>query len=348
MKIKALLIIFVIMASSFYSCQSTFPFFYDILDFAYFGQTYNSSWTISELKGKPNQILEKLPQSSNNEESANIFFYVTREERYGRVKIKADTWYQVYAEGKSVYFIYKYLIESGEKWQYIVYKSKGSFPVPNPTITPEEFKKVELAYKETEKYIQNRGKHLYINNLSDRNALIRKYGGRPETDKVRAAKDIKLEWFDIRKTSQEDIVALAKREKDVFTKVRMIHDWVADVFAYDYDLLWWINSVSGKNAEFTLKAIIERQRGVCYEYSLLFWFLLDATGVDTYLISDFSKSGVGHAYNMVVINNTGYIIDTTWDSGNKYELGKMKEHNRLISKNYFMPDINQSYKLRGW
>jgi hypothetical protein len=218
----------------------------------------------------------------------------------------------------------------------------------HPTIRSEELNRVELAYAETVRFIQQRGKRLYIRNLSERNTFIRQYQGIPETGAVRAARDKKLEWYDIRTTSQEDIVALAKRESNAFVKVRMIHDWVSDVFFYDYDLLQWMKNVSGRNEEFTLGKIIERQRGVCFEYAVLFWFLLDAVGIDTYLISDHSEPEIGHAYNMVLINNTGYIIDTTWDSGNKYESGKIIEFKRMKSKDFFMPNISQSYQLRNW
>jgi transglutaminase/protease-like cytokinesis protein 3 len=165
---------------------------------------------------------------------------------------------------------------------------------------------------------------------------------------VRAAKDKRLEWYDIRTTSQEDIVALARKETTDFDKVRMIHDWVADIFAYDHDLLSWMENVSGRNAEFTLGELIKRTRGVCFEYAILFWFLMDSSGVETYFISDYSEPGIAHAYNMVVIGGTGYIIDTTWDSGNRYQSGKIVQFDRLVTKEYFMPDVAQSYRSRGW
>jgi hypothetical protein len=221
-------------------------------------------------------------------------------------------------------------------------------PRMNPTITPEELRRVELAYEETVRDIRRRGKQLYINNISERSAFIRQYQGNPAAESVRVTRDRKLPYYNIREVSQEDIVALAKRETNDFLKVRMIHDWVSDVFSYDYDLLYWMDNVSGQNAEFTLGKIIERQRGVCFEYAILFWFLADAAGLDTYLICDSSKPGVGHAYNMVVINNTGYIIDTTWDSGNLYQSSRIIQFDRMISKDYFMPSVSQSYRLRGW
>jgi transglutaminase/protease-like cytokinesis protein 3 len=51
---------------------------------------------------------------------------------------------------------------------------------------------------------------------------------------------------------------------------------------------------------------------------------------------------------MVIINGTGYIIDTTWDSGNLYENGRITQFDRMISKDYFMPGVSQSYRLRDW
>jgi transglutaminase/protease-like cytokinesis protein 3 len=51
---------------------------------------------------------------------------------------------------------------------------------------------------------------------------------------------------------------------------------------------------------------------------------------------------------MVVINDTGYFVDTTWDSGNHYVFGEIKEFKQMYRKDYFMPDIIQCYKLRGW
>jgi len=225
--------------------------------------------------------------------------------------------------------------------------ASGSRPV-HPTLTQEEFKKVELAYAETIRDIGARGRQLRIYSKADRAAFIQRYQGRPAAALVRAARDRQLPWYDIRTTSQEAIVLLAQREPNVFVKVRMIHDWVADVFAYDYDFLEWMLTQNGANAEFALEKIIERRRGVCLEYSVLFFFLLDAAGVENYVIFDLSNPDVGHAYNMVLIDGTGYIIDTTWDSGNRYENGAMREFKRMISKDYFMPDIARSYSLRGW
>jgi transglutaminase/protease-like cytokinesis protein 3 len=51
---------------------------------------------------------------------------------------------------------------------------------------------------------------------------------------------------------------------------------------------------------------------------------------------------------MVLINGTGYVIDTTWDSGNQVRDNKYTAYDKMISKDYFMPSISESYKLRHW
>jgi hypothetical protein len=234
-------------------------------------------------------------------------------------------------------------------------------PIPqeNPTITPEELEQVELAYAETVRDIEQRGRRLRINTRSERAEFIQQWQGRPDTAQADAARQEAFPYYitgymppNTEKTmtlaSETDIVAMARREPNDFRKVRLIHDWVADIFAYDYDLLWWMNNVSGRNAIFTLGELVKRERGVCFEYAILFWFLMDASGIETYLISEVIDPENAHAYNMVVINGTGYIIDTTWDSGNQYINGAITQWKMMYTKKYFMPSIAQSYQLREW
>jgi hypothetical protein len=236
-------------------------------------------------------------------------------------------------------------------------------PSEYPTLTPEQFQKVELAYEKTWRYLEQQGKRVLIRTAQDRESFISKYQGSPNTAAVNAAREYKLPVYSVSAASEKntwpargnfayladrDVVFIADDVKNNdFLKVRIIHDWVSDIFAYDQDLLSWMDG-AGRNAEYTLGAIIKRERGVCFEYAILFCFLMNAAGVDTYLICDSSQPGVGHAYNMVVIDGTGYIIDTTWDSGNEYENGRITQFNRMVSKKFFMPDVAGSYTLRGW
>jgi transglutaminase-like putative cysteine protease len=226
-------------------------------------------------------------------------------------------------------------------------------PTQYPTITPEELEKVELAYTETIRDIERRGKNLEIRNAQERAAFIQRYQGKPNTAVINPLKkeifpNAAKKYYNSYHTSEKEIVALARNEPNDFRKVRMIHDWVSDIFSYDHDLLWWMDNISGQNAVFTLGEIVKRERGVCLEYAILFYFLMDEAGIDTYLISDYSKPGIGHAYNMVVIDGTGYIIDTTWDSPNKYGDGKIIEFSPPCTTEYFMLGISESYKERGW
>jgi hypothetical protein len=216
-------------------------------------------------------------------------------------------------------------------------------------LTREQYAIFESAYSETVKPIEQKGKRILVEE-STRQAFIRRYQGNPDTARVANARNQEHQQQRNLNAAEQEIVALAKKEPNNFIKVRIIHDWVADVFAYDMDLLGWMENVSNRNAKFSLEQIEERRRGVCFEYAILFWYLMDAAGIDTYLISDLSGPD-GHAYNMVVINGTGYIVDTTWDSGNKYQGGRITESAGMKSKVYFMPDITQSYinrRSQGW
>jgi transglutaminase-like putative cysteine protease len=234
-------------------------------------------------------------------------------------------------------------------------------PVPQvrpkhyPSITSEELQKVELAYAATVRDIERQGKRIYIGNAQERAAFIRRYQGNPDTAstaqlrrEVFGSPASEQNYYDSSQTSEKDIVAMAKNEPNDFIKVRMIHDWVSDNLAYDYDLLWWMDNVSGQNAVFTFGEIVRKERGVCLEYAIAFYYLMDAAGINTYLISDYSKPGIGHAYNMVIINGTGYIIDTTWDSKNQYQNGRFVTYNPVSDTKFFMLGVSESYKLRGW
>jgi transglutaminase/protease-like cytokinesis protein 3 len=228
-----------------------------------------------------------------------------------------------------------------------------SNPLPppwRPIITSEELRAVEFIYTANISDIENYGKRIYIRNSSERTDFIRRYQGNPDIESVRAVRGmISIRRpYDIEIEPPEYIVAFARSERNNnFLKVKILHDWVADIFFYNYDYLEWMLNKREPNPKLSLGEILELKRGVCLEYAILFWMLADAAGLETYLILDHSKSRIGHAYNMVIIDNTGYIVDTTWDSRNEYRSGRSTPH--TISKDdYFMPSISQSYRLRGW
>jgi hypothetical protein len=212
-------------------------------------------------------------------------------------------------------------------------------------LTREEFEKIELAYAETVRYIEEKGKRISVDEAT-RQDFMQTFQGRPNAAQVTAAKHAEHNYQRNLSTSEQEIVVIAKNEPDAFKKVRIIHDWVADLFYYDMDLLRWMDK--NGQAHFTLAEITQRMRGVCFEYGILFWNLMDAVGIDTYLICDYSEPGIGHAYNMVVIDGTGYIVDTTWDSGNQWKNGKVTSSGGMSGRLYCMPDIAKSYELRGW
>jgi hypothetical protein len=254
--VKQVAIVFLTLCSVFFSsCVTTSNGGLSLsldLNYLFFGKEDNIAWTNIRL-GVPPQEDGLVKLSNFSREASNLYRYAER------VNVNDNTWYQVFAKGGSVYYVYKNVERDTYTYTYTyyVYKSKYAMPTEHPVITPEELRKVELAYAETSRVITQRGKRLVINTLAQRNDLIQKYQGSPNASAVRAAKNTRLEIYDIRRTSQEEIVALTMKEPNDFLKVRMIHDWVADIFAYDYDLLALMESgyIKG-NAEFTLGALI--------------------------------------------------------------------------------------------
>lgn len=163
--------------------------------------------------------------------------------------------------------------------------------VYHPTISSEELTRVELSYQSTIRDIEQQGRRIYIDSYPTRSTFIQKYQGHPDINSVSNIKKIKLPYYYYNSTSERQIVAMAKSEPNKFMKVRIIHDWVADIFAYDLDYLEWMK-YSNRNQNYTLGEIVERERGVCLEYAILFYNLAMAAGIDTYLISDHSKPGI--------------------------------------------------------
>jgi hypothetical protein len=77
-------------------------------------------------------------------------------------------------------------------------------PSQYPTLTPEQLQKVELAYEETVKYLEQQGKQLYIRNAQERAAFIQRYQGKPNTTAVNAAKNEKLPVYSVSAESEKN------------------------------------------------------------------------------------------------------------------------------------------------
>lgn len=94
-----------------------------------------------------------------------------------------------------------------------------------------------------------------------------------------------------------------------YEKVKAIHDWL--VINADYD--WTFNEIS-----FWAEGPIAYHRGVCSGFAEAFNRLANIAGVKSMYISGETIRGVGHAWNLVMVDGVWYHIDCTFDDGMSY------------------------------
>ena len=127
-----------------------------------------------------------------------------------------------------------------------------------------------------------------------------------------------------------------------YEKVRAIHDWVAGNVWYD------LNSVIVGST-----GVLANKRTVCQGYSNLTAALLRASGIPAKVVTGFaSTAGVGsetaenHAWNEAYADGRWIILDTTWDSNNKYENGVYSKQ-ATCRNDYFdisLQDISKDHR----
>ncbi len=113
---------------------------------------------------------------------------------------------------------------------------------------------------------------------------------------------------------------LTKQYTDELFKVRAIFIWISTNIKYDDE----VYSGSRKFA-WTSMETIRRGRGVCSNYTQLFFDLCKEAGIEAQEITGYAKGsgykkgdfslrgkGTNHAWNKVKINGKWYLIETTW------------------------------------
>ncbi|MFP3090229.1 hypothetical protein LQZ21_07870 [Treponema sp. TIM-1] len=116
---------------------------------------------------------------------------------------------------------------------------------------------------------------------------------------------------------------ISKNSKDPFDKVKKAHDLVALTIRYDA-----ASFLANRNPPQDYESVLKSKLAVCEGYSNVFKKFCDELGVDAEVVHGYGR-GVGsspfidenpadsnHAWNIVFIENAGYLIDCTWDAGN--------------------------------
>jgi transglutaminase-like putative cysteine protease len=118
------------------------------------------------------------------------------------------------------------------------------------------------------------------------------------------------------------VTFLSQGSPNDFVTVKRLHDWVADNIAYDTP-----SFLSGKIPDQSYKAVLATRLAVCEGYATLFKKMCDIKGISCALVSGYSRgygssvfstenvTSSNHAWNIVKINGSDYLVDTTWDAG---------------------------------
>lgn len=114
-------------------------------------------------------------------------------------------------------------------------------------------------------------------------------------------------------------------------KVKAVHDYI--ILNTEYDM-----SINQKNNN--PYAALTLQKTLCGGYSRLAALLLNEAGVETRVISGYSRN-VGHAWNLVKVDNIWYHLDITWDDPVPDKLGR-------IQYDYFLLPSEVIQKTHEW
>lgn len=139
---------------------------------------------------------------------------------------------------------------------------------------------------------------------------------------------------------------ITKDARSDYDKLLKISDWVADNIYYNWD--GYLSGVYGATDAY---GTFQSKKSVCQGYAELTRELLRALGIPARLVSGYAL-GVGtdgedwaavnhtqsnHAWNEVFVDNRWIIVDTTWNSTNKYQNKVFTKG--IIGHRYFDPSL---------
>lgn len=165
----------------------------------------------------------------------------------------------------------------------------------------------------------------------------------------------------VNKSERDEIKNLANKiTKDVksdYGKALKISEWVSQNIYYNWD-----GYLSGDYGKTDAYGTLSSKRSVCQGYAELTNVLIRSVGIPSRLVTGHalgvSASGKGwdgvdhtksnHAWNEAFVDDRWITIDTTWNSGNKYENGVFNEGN--MKYKYFDPNLvvfSNTHKIMG-
>jgi uncharacterized protein YjdB len=141
------------------------------------------------------------------------------------------------------------------------------------------------------------------------------------------------------RTKANEITAGAVSDYD---KAQKIHDWISDNIYYDFD------GLDAGNFVVSAYSVYTSRKSVCQGYANLATAMLRSIGIPTATLSGKSifvasewwdtvtdPNVTSHAWNALYADGRWFFMDTTWDSGNRYEDATWKKG--AVTQYFFDP-----------
>lgn len=165
------------------------------------------------------------------------------------------------------------------------------------------------------------------------------------------------EYLGIDIAGAEEREAIAKLASDIvvgvatdYEKLLRIHDWITDHIYYNYDG-YRSGNYSGNYGRTDAYGTLQSRMSVCHGYAVLTEALLRSVGIPARVVSghvldvraggrywdEVDHSEINHSWNEAFVDGRWVILDTTWDTRNRYEHGKFKKG--PTSYVYFDPSL---------
>jgi len=122
------------------------------------------------------------------------------------------------------------------------------------------------------------------------------------------------------KSVDEISVRLTKGLTSPAEKARAIYYWISHNIRYNIKLYESNKSIT--STDDLISETLKSYQGVCANYAELFNACSKATGIESYVISGYTKidgkvADIGHAWNAIRVDGKFWLIDATWASGHQ-------------------------------
>ena len=292
--------------------------------------------TISEDIKTP-QIIENPFDEIKDEDSAN------KQIDYSNVKIEKYFYNQLDEYSKTIYKAFEsnkenmktgtYKVELGSSFSELLGKENGqdelgkyyqsaieAYTYDNPDVFYLSPNKMYLNIETT-----TRGRkttyYVYVNSGNQENYLIDEFSSQEQINQA------------IKKLEQVKKYIIQNKTGNTYDDIKMVHDYLIANIEYD--------STISKDNIYNIYGALINGEAVCEGYARAFKYLMDGLEIPCTLVIGTGRNSEGntenHAWNYVLLNDSWYAIDTTWDDPVVTGVGWVSQATRY---KYFLKGAN--------